>query len=81
MNIIQLFISANGVHVGKEALIHFETVILEGFSLPFCEGLDDFGIALEGGDVKVNRTLDAGKVVIEARSLGHEKGGGDPAEV
>ena len=81
VDIIQIFVSADGVHIGVQAAAHAEIVALQGHALPLRQGMDDLGVGTHGGNVKGNGALVAVQVIVQAGSLGDEKGCGNTLQV
>ena len=77
VDIIQVLIPADGVHIGIQAVAHGEIVSFQGQTLPFCQGVDNLGIDSNGGDVKGYRPLIAVQVVVEAGIFRDKQGSGD----
>ncbi len=55
--IVQVFIPADGVHIGVQAVADGEVVPLQRQPLPLCQGMDNLGIGAHGGDVEGHGTL------------------------
>ena len=76
MEVVQLLVAADGVHVGVEALTRRKAVLAQRHALPLGQGLDDLdGLARLPGHVERYGALDAVEVVIEAGALLHEERG------
>ena len=67
VEVVQLLVAANGVHVAHDALAHVEVVALERIALPFRQRLHDLGIRRDGGNVESDGSLHAVQVVVESR--------------
>ena len=59
VQVVDLFVTSDGVHIGEEALADVELVALEGKTLPLGQRLHDLGVGADIGDIEGNRTLDA----------------------
>ena len=81
MQIVELLVAADRVHIGVEPLADVEIIVLQGEALPFREGMNDLRVASNGGDVKADRTLDTVEVVVQTGVFPHEKRSGDAAEI
>ena len=46
MKIIQLFISADSIHICKKAFSYMEVITVQGHTFPFCQGVNDLHGAL-----------------------------------
>ena len=46
MNIVRLFISADGAHIGVKSFAHGKSVFFQGIPFPLCQGLHDLGFPL-----------------------------------
>ena len=81
VEVVQLLVPADGVHVGVKPLSHREMVAVEGHALPLGQGVDHLGVLLGKGYVKGHRPFHAVEVVVEAGLGLHKEGGGYSAEV
>ena len=82
MDIVQLLIPADSVHVGVKAVAGVEAVALEGQALPFGQGVDHLAHgSLYRRNIKGHRPFHAIEVVIEAGVSVYKEGCGDPAKV
>ena len=77
VDVVQLLIPANGVHVGVQAVAHGKMVPLQGQTLPFGQRMHHLGIGPYGGNVKGHRPLVAVQVVIQAGAFCDEQGSGN----
>ena len=46
MQIVQLFVRADGVHIGVNAVTSFNFVVGQGEAFPFGQGMHDFGFSV-----------------------------------
>ena len=46
MDIIRLFVAADGIHIRIEAFSLLETVFLKRIAFPLCKGMDNFGFRI-----------------------------------
>ena len=81
MEVVDLFVAADGVHVGEQALADLEVVALERKTLPLGQRMNDLGIGADVGNVKGDGTLDAVEVVVQTRIFIHEQRSRNPAEI
>ena len=81
MEVIHLFIAANGVHVGEQALANVELVALERQTLPLSQRVHHLCHAAHIGDVESHRTLETIEVIVKARLIINEQGSGDAAQI
>ena len=81
MEIIQLLIPADGVHVGVQPLAHGELVAVQGHALPLGQGVDHLGVPARVGHVEGHGPLHAVQIVVQAGGRLHKQGGGHPAQV
>ena len=77
MEVIQLLVPADGVHIRHQAVAHKEVVVVEGKALPFGQGVDHLALDAHSGDVEAHGALHAVEVVVEAGGRVHEQGRGD----
>ena len=80
VEVVQLLVPADGVHVGIKALSLVELVALQGQALPLGQRVDHYGLPLDAPDVEGHRALHTVQVVVDAAGLGHEQGGGHPVQ-
>jgi len=66
MQVVELLVAADGVHIAHDAFPHVEVVTLEGIALPLGKRMHDFGVIADGGHVEAHGALDAIEVVIQA---------------
>ena len=81
VDVVQLLVAADGVHVGIESMAYGEAVPLEGQALPLRQGVDHLGLLADGGDVKGNGALIAVQIIVQTRGIRDEQGCGDPLEI
>ena len=81
MDVVQLLVPADGVHIGVQAVSHGEVIALQGQPLPLRQGVDHLGFLAHGGDIEGDRPLVAVQIVIQAGVLGDEQRGGDPLQI
>ena len=74
MNVVQILVAADGVHVGDKSLVHFEIVALEGETFPLGERMDHLRVGVDGGNVEGNGTLGAAQIVIQTGRAEDEEG-------
>ncbi len=80
VNVVQLLVPADGVHVGVQPLPHRELVAIEGHALPLGQRVDHLGLPPGEGDVKGDGALHAVQVVIQAGGCLHKQGRRHPAQ-
>ena len=79
VQVIQLLIPADCVHVGVEAFTGLKAVLLKGHTFPFGKGVDNLqGLAGKPQHIKVHGPLRAVQVVIQSAAALHEQGRGYP---
>ena len=81
VEVVQLLVPADGVHVAVQALAHMEVVVLQSLALPLGQGLDHLGGDAGVLDVEGDLALHAVQVVVQAGGGLHEQGGRDAAQV
>ena len=81
MDIVQLFVPADGVHIGVQAVAQGEVVPLQGQPLPFCQGMDYLGIHSHSGNIEGYRPFHTAQVVIQTGALGDEQRSGNALQV
>ena len=59
VQVVDLFVAPDGVHIGEEALADVELVALEGKALPLGQRLHDLGVGADVGDIEGDGALDA----------------------
>ena len=81
MQVVQLLVPADGVHVGIQAPARLEAVFAQRPALPLRQGMHHLDVGLQVPDVKLYRALHAVQVVVETALQGDEQRGGDPLQV
>ena len=82
VQVIQLLIPADCVHVGVKAFTGFKAVLLKGHTFPFGKGVDNLqGLAGKTQHIKVHGPLRAVQVIVKTAAALHEQGGGNPLQV
>ena len=81
VEVVQILVPADGVHVGIEASPGLEAIGPQGPALPFGQRLHHLDVLAHGENIKLHRALHAVEVVVEAALQGDEQGGGDPLQV
>ena len=81
MQIVEVFVAADGVHVGIEAEAHPEAVLCQGVALPLRQRMDDLGNFARRLYVERDGALDAVQVVVEAAFAGDEQRRADARQV
>ena len=81
VEVVQLLIPADGVHVGIQALTHGELVAVQGHALPLGQGVYHLGVPPNGGYVKGDGALHPVEIVVQAGGCLHEQRGGHPAQM
>ena len=82
MQIVQLLIAADRVHIGVDAMTRLDAVLTERHSLPFCQRLYDFHFQLV--DIlqsERHAAFHAIQIIIEAGFRVHEQRRGYAAQV
>jgi len=67
VEVVELLVAPDRVHVADDALADVEVVALEGVALPLGQRLHDLGIVPHGRHVEADGALDAVQVVVHAR--------------
>ena len=80
MEVVQLLIPADGVHVGVEPLSGVELIALQSQALPLGQGVDHLGGVLHPVDLKGDGALHPVQVIVEAGGGGDEQGGRHPVQ-
>ena len=75
MDVVQLLIPADGVHIAVQAAVQGEVVALQGLAFPFSQRVDDLHILPHVFDIKLNRALHPVQVVVEAAARQYKQGG------
>ena len=66
VEVVQLLVPADGVHVAVQALAHPEAVVLQGLTLPLCQRLHHLCLNAAVPDVKGDLAFHAVQVVVQA---------------
>ena len=66
VEVVQLLVPADGVHVAVQTLAHAEIVVLQRLPLPFCQRLHHLCLGATVLDVKGHLALHAVQVVVQA---------------
>ena len=66
VEVIQLLVPADSVHVAVQTLAHAEAVVLQRLTLPFCQRLHHLCLGAAVLDVKGNLALHAVQIVVQA---------------
>ena len=81
MDIVDLLVPADGVHIGVKPLADIEIIVFQREPLPLREGMHHLRGLPDRRDVEPDRTLHAVQIVVQARILPHEEGGGHAAQI
>ena len=81
MEVVYLFVAADGIHIGKQALADVELVALQRQPLPLRKRMDDLRLGVYVGNVKTDRPLVAVQVIVQAGGLLHEQRRGHAAQI
>ena len=74
MDVVQLLVPADGVHVGVQTVANAEVIPLQSQALPFCQGVNDGGLTVGILDVEDNGALYAAEVIVQAGCAVHKQG-------
>ena len=80
VEIVQLLIPADGVHIGVQALPLVELVALQRQTLPLGQRVDHHSLTLDPANVEGDGALHAVQVIVDPGGLGHKQGGGYPVQ-
>ena len=81
MQVVQLLVAADRVHVGDKALTGAVAVLVQGKALPLGQAVHDLGMVVQAGNIKLHRALNAVQVVVQAAALRYKQGRGDAVQV
>ena len=81
MEVVHLFVAADGVHIGEQALADIELVALERQTLPLGEALHDLRVVVDVGDIEADGALHAVEVIVQTGIFFHEEGSGNAAQI
>ena len=81
VEVVDLFVAADGVHIGEKSLAGVELIALECQTLPLRQRMDDLRVYTDVGDVEAHRTLVPIQIIIQTGILLHKKGGGHSAQI
>ena len=81
MQVVQLLVAADGVHIGHNALTGAEAVLVQGIALPLSQTVDDLGLFVQAGHIELDRALHTVQIVVQAAALHDEQGSGHALQV
>ena len=81
VEVVHLFVAADGVHIGEQALADIELVALERQTLPLGEALHDLRVVADVGDIEADGALHAVEVIVQTGIFFHEEGSGNAAQI
>ena len=81
VEVVQVLVPADGVHITVQALAHPEAVILEGLALPLCQRLDHLCFNAAVFHIEGDFPLDAVQVVVQAGRGLHKERCGHAVEI
>ena len=81
MQVVQLFIPADGVHIGIDALAHAEVIFLQREPLPFCQRMYYLSLRAHGGHIEGYRTFITVQIVVQTGAFAHEQRRGYAAQI
>ena len=69
MEVVQLFVGADGVHIGVDAVSAGNLILRQRHPFPLCQRVDDLGpLVAHIADGESHRPFDAVEVVVDAQS-------------
>ena len=81
VQIVQLLVAADGVHIGDQTLTGAVAVLVQGIALPLGKAVNDLGVVVQAGDIELHGALHAVQVVVQAAALRYKQGRGDAVQV
>lgn len=81
VQIIQLLVAADGVHVGVNALAGVDVVAIERHALPLGQRMDDLRVGVRAGNIETDRALHAVEIIVQAGGRLDEKRRGHAAQI
>ena len=81
VEVVDLLVTPDGVHIGKQALADVELVALQRQPLPLGQRMHDLRLRADVRDVEADRALIAVQIVVQAGSLLHEQRRGYAAQI
>ena len=81
MDVVQLLISADRVHIGVQTVADGEAIALQGLTLPLSQGMDNLGILTHRRHIKGNRALHAAEVIVQTGIFGNKQGSGHTLQI
>ena len=81
VEVVDLLVTPDGVHIGKQALADVELVALQRQPLPLGQRMHDLRLSADVRDVETDRALIAVQIVVQAGSLLHEQRRGYAAQI
>jgi len=81
VDVVQLLIAADGVHIGIEALAHAEIIAFEGIALPLGQGMHHLALLAHGGHIEGDGALKAVEVIVHAGGFLDKQRSGYAAQI
>ena len=81
VQVVQLLITADGVHIGHKALTGAIAVLVQGIALPFGKAVNNLGLLIQAGNIERNRALHTVQVIIQTAALYNKEGSRDALEM
>ena len=81
VQVIQLLVPADGVHVGVNALAGVDIVAIERHALPLGQRMDDLRVGVRAGNIEADRALHAVEIVVQAGGRLDEQRRGHAAQI
>ena len=81
VQVVQLLITADGVHIGHKALTGAIAVLVQGIAFPFGKAVYDLGLLIQAGNIERNGALHTVQVIIQTASLHNKEGSRDALEM
>ncbi len=81
VNVVGVFITSHGVHVGVKSLSRVECVDVQRVTLPFCKRLHDLGIITDVFYIKIDRALDSVQGIVESGGVSDKQRSGYAGQI
>jgi len=69
VQVVKLFVAADGVHVGHKALAGAEPILSKGIALPFGQAVHNFSALIQAGYIKADGALHAVQIIVQAAAV------------
>ena len=81
VQVVKLFVAADGVHVGHKSLAGAEPILSKGIALPFGQAVHNFSALIQAGYIKADGALHAVQIIVQAAAVQNKQRGGNALQV